>query len=37
MKAGELFFKPIDKQGSKATLKSSTNSDRYKQPEDSTD
>jgi hypothetical protein len=34
MKAGNMFFKPI---AEKASLKSSTNSDRYKQPEESGD
>lgn len=37
MKAGDLFFKPKEANNTKAqtTLKSSTNSDRYKQPEES--
>jgi hypothetical protein len=38
MKAGNIFFKPIENnKSSKTTLKSSTNSDRYKQPEESGD
>ena len=38
MKAGSIFFKPIENnKSSKTTLKSSTNSDRYKQPEESGD
>jgi len=34
MKAGNMFFKPINE---KTSLKTSTNSDRYKQPEESGD
>ena len=34
MKAGNIFFKPINE---KTSLKTSTNSDRYKQPEESGD